>query len=131
MVCAQVVGFDATIAWCGAAGNFELNVMMPVIAHNLLQSIELLAKGARVFARRCVAGLEANRERCESNLERSLAMCTALAPAIGYDKAAAIAKTAFAEGLTVREVALKISGLPPEKLNELLDPLGQTKPSAG
>jgi fumarate hydratase class II len=122
---AQVIGNDAVITVGGSFGNFELNVMMPVIAHNLLQSISLLANGARTFARRCVAGLEANREKCESNIERSLAMCTALAPVIGYDQAAKIAKVAAETNRTVREVAAEISGLDPQRLEELLDPRKQ------
>jgi fumarate hydratase class II len=122
MVAAQVVGNDATIAWANALGsNFELNVMMPVIAYNLLQSIELLASAAMHLADRCVAcgpdvkvwgttrGIEADLERCRSLIEGSLAMCTALAPRIGYDAAAAIAKKAFAEGRTVRQIALELS----------------------
>src|SRR6185436_15189352 len=85
MVCAQVVGYDATIAWCGAAGNFELNVMMPVMAYDLLESIELLAAATKNFEAKLVSGLEANRERCGSLVEQSLAMVTVLAPVIGYD----------------------------------------------
>jgi fumarate hydratase class II len=125
---AQVIGNDATIAFCGASGNLELNVMLPVLAYNLLQSIELLANGSRVFARRCVAGLSANKEKCEANVERSLAMCTALAPVIGYDQAAKIAKIAYQTNRNVREVALEISGLSQSKLNEILDPARQTRP---
>jgi fumarate hydratase, class II len=124
-VCAQVIGNDAAITFAAASGNFELNVMMPVIAHNLLQSIELLANASRVFAQKCVAGLEADVERCRANVERSLAMCTALAPVIGYDKAASIAKVAHESGRTVREVAREMSGLAPEKLDALLDPWRQ------
>jgi fumarate hydratase, class II len=123
---AQVIGNDAAITFGGTFGNFELNTMMPVIAYNLLQSIELLANGARVFARRCVAGLKADAERCAATIERSLAMSTALAPAIGYDKAAKIAKVAHETGRTVREVAYELSGLPKDKVNELLDPRKQT-----
>ncbi len=123
---AQVIGNDATITFGGASGNFELNTMMPVIAYNLLQSIELLTNATRVFALRCVNGLEADVERCERNVERSLAMCTALAPVIGYDEAARIAKLASESGRTVREVALEISGISKEKLDELLDPKRQT-----
>ena len=81
MICAQVVGNDATIAWGGAAGNFELNVMIPVMAYNVLQSVTILANGCRLFADRCVEGLEANDERCEELVEQSLAMVTALNPA--------------------------------------------------
>ena len=123
---AQVIGNDATITFGGASGNFELNTAMPLIAYNLLQSIELLANACGVFTRRCVNGLEADIQRCESNLERSLAMCTVLAPVIGYDKAAEIAKVAYESNRTIREVALEMSGLPKERLNALLDPAGQT-----
>ena len=111
---AQVIGSDAA--------------MMPVIAYNLLLSIELLTNGARVFARRCVAGLEANVEACAATIERSLAMCTALAPVIGYDKAAKIAKIANETHRTVREVAYELSGLSKDKVNELLEPRKQTGP---
>jgi fumarate hydratase class II len=130
-VSAQVIGNDAAITFGGTFGNFELNTMLPVIAHNLLQSIELMANAARVFARRCVAGLEADAEKCESNIERSLAMCTALAPIIGYDKAAKIAKIAYETGRTVREVALETSGLDKAKIDKLLDPATQTEPGHG
>ena len=121
-VCAEVIGNDTTITFAGASGNFELNVMMPVIAHNLLESIDLLANGARVFAERCIAVLEAEATRSQANVELSLAMCTALAPVLGYDRAAAIAKAAYESGRTVREVAREMSGLPEERLDALLDP---------
>jgi len=127
-VCAQVQGNDAAITFSGSFGNFELNVMLPVMAHNLLQSIELLAKASEVFARRCVAGLEADREKCNSNLELSLSNCTVLAPVIGYDKAVKIAKVAFQTNRTVRQVALEISGLDKTRLDQLLDPARQTAP---
>jgi fumarate hydratase, class II len=100
--------------------------MLPVIAHNLLQSIELLANASRVFARRCVEGLEAHAEKLEANIEGSLAMCTALAPMIGYDKAAHIAKVAFETNRNVREVATELSGLDNATLDRLLDPRTQT-----
>jgi fumarate hydratase class II len=125
-VCAQVLGSDAAITFGGSFGNFELNVMMPVMAHNLLQAIELLANGSQVFARRCVAGLEVDREKCKANLELSLSNCTILAPVIGYDKAAKIAKIAYETNRTIREVAQEISGLDKAKLDELLDPATQT-----
>ncbi|HEX4120678.1 MAG TPA: class II fumarate hydratase [Verrucomicrobiae bacterium] len=125
-VCAQVMGNDAAVTFSGSFGNFELNVMMPVMAHNLLQSIELLSKGSEVFARRCVSGLEVDREKCRANLELSLSNCTILAPVIGYDKAAKIAKVAYETNRTIREVALEISGLDKGKLDELLDPGKQT-----
>jgi fumarate hydratase, class II len=129
-VCGQVLGNDAAITFGGVFGNFELNVMMPLIAYNLLQSIELLAQGCRVFARRCVMGLEADVQRCESNIERSLAMCTSLAPVIGYDAAAKIAKKAYESGRSIREVALEMTGLGKHRIDELLDPRKQTEPGA-
>jgi fumarate hydratase class II len=123
---AQVIGNDAAITFGSASGNFELNTLMPVIACNLLQSIELLANASRVFDHRCVNGLEADAEKCAANVEQSLAMCTALAPVIGYDNAAHIAKVAYETGRTVREVALEISGVDKSKLDQLLDPKTQT-----
>ncbi|HEX3798472.1 MAG TPA: class II fumarate hydratase [Verrucomicrobiae bacterium] len=128
---AQVIGNDAAIAFGGAFGNFELNVMLPVIAHNLLQAVEILASGSRVFARRCITGLEADIAKCEGNIENSLAMCTSLAPVIGYDKAAKIAKVAYESGKTIRQVALEISGLDKAKLDQLLDARSQTEPGTG
>jgi fumarate hydratase class II len=125
MACAQVIGYDAAIAWCCAAGNFELNVMMPVMAYDLLESVSLLAAGSRNFDRKCVRELQADGARAEGFVEQSLAMCTALAPEIGYEKAAAIAKEAYASGRTVREVARERSGLAEARLNELLDPRRQ------
>ena len=122
---AQVIGNDATIGFSGTFGNFELNTMLPVIAYNLQQSIELLANGSRVFAQHCVAGLEADAEKCESNIERSLAMCTALAPVIGYDKAAHIARVAYETNRTVRDVARELSGLDELTLTRLLEPRTQ------
>jgi fumarate hydratase class II len=126
-VCAQVVGNDAAITIGGLSGNFELNVMMPVMAHNLLQSIDLLANVVGQFNERCLQGLIADRKRCEGLIEESLAMCTALAPAIGYDRAAAIAKHAHETGKTVREIALAEQVLPEEELNRLLDPRPMTE----
>jgi len=128
---AQVIGHDAAVTFAGTFGNFELNTMLPVAAHNLLQAIDLLTAASRVFARRCVLGLEADRAKCEGNVEQSLAMCTALAPVIGYDKAAQIAKIAYEQGRTVRAVALETSGLDKAKLDELLDPVRQTEPGSG
>jgi fumarate hydratase class II len=103
--------------------------MMPMMVHNLLESVRLLASAARVFAERCVAGIEANADRCAELIEQSLAMCTSLAPLIGYDQAAAIAKEAFASGKTVREIALKNKVLDEARLNEALDAMSMTKPS--
>jgi fumarate hydratase class II len=123
---AQVIGNDATITFGGTFGNFELNAMLPVIAYNLLQSIEILANASQVFARRCVAGLEAEAAKSEANIERSLAMCTALATVIGYDKAARIAKVAYETNRNVREVAAELSGLDESTLSRLLDARSQT-----
>jgi fumarate hydratase class II len=128
---AQVIGNDAVITFSGTFGNFELNVMLPVIAHNLLQAIELLTSGSRVFANRCVKGLEADVAKCEGNIENSLAMCTSLAPVIGYDKAAKIAKQAYESGRTIRQVALEVSGLDKARLDQLMDARSQTEPGTG
>jgi len=125
---AQVVGNDAVITFGGLSGNFELNTMLPVIAYNLLQSIGLLANASRMFARRCVVGLQADVAKCRSSLEQSPALCTALAPVIGYDQAARIARLAHETGRTVREVALEMSGLEKAELEELLDPAKLTEP---
>ncbi|MEO8593875.1 MAG: class II fumarate hydratase [Candidatus Solibacter sp.] len=125
MVCAQVIGYDAAIAWCCAAGNFELNVMMPVMALDLIDSIEMLGAASRNFAGQLVDGLEADRGRAEGFIEQSLAMATALAPEIGYDKATELAKEAYATGRTIRQVALERSGIPEARLTELLDPQTQ------
>jgi len=127
MVSAQVIGNDTTIAIAGSSGNFELNVMMPVIAFNLLQSIEIVANASKLLAERCVDGLTANVERNRELVERSLAMCTSLAPIIGYDQAAAIAKEAFKTGRTVREIATEKQVLPPEELDKVLDARAQTE----
>jgi fumarate hydratase, class II len=125
MVCAQVVGYDATIAWCAAAGSFELNVMMPVMAWDLLDAIELLAAGSANFATRLVDGLEVDRARAEGFVEQSLAIGTALAPEIGYERAAGLVKEAYATGRTIREVAMEKKVLPTERLAQLLDARGQ------
>ena len=122
MVCAQVIGHDATISWAAGSGAFELNTMMPVIAYDLLASLELLAAASRNFAEQCIAGLEANQTRLFESLERSLALATSLTPEIGYERAAALAKAAHDSGRTIREVAEESSGIPKEKLAALLDP---------
>jgi fumarate hydratase class II len=118
---AQVIGNDATITFASTQGAFELNTMFPVVAYNLLLTIELLTNGCRLFTQRCVKGLEADVQKCADNVEKSLALCTALVPAIGYDKAARIAKVAYDTGRTVRDVALEISGLDKSKVETLLD----------
>jgi fumarate hydratase class II len=105
-----------------------LLVMLPVMAYNLLQSIELLGSASENFAARCIEGIEANEARCRSLIEESLAMCTALAPEIGYEAAAKIAKDAYKSGKTVRTVAQEQRVLPDKRLTELLDPWRMTKP---
>jgi fumarate hydratase class II len=119
-VAAQVMGNDTTIMIAGQGGYFELNVMLPVIAHNLLQSITLLASAARVFAEKCILGITANQKACEAYVEKSLALATALLPKIGYDKAAALAKRAYDTGKTIREVALAEKVLSEDELDTLL-----------
>ncbi|HLS89449.1 MAG TPA: class II fumarate hydratase [Sphingobacteriaceae bacterium] len=128
MVCAQVIGNDAAIAVAGQHGNFELNVMMPVMAHNLLQSIEILANACDIMTERCVKGIKANRERCEELVEWSMAMVTSLVPVLGYDTAAQVAYAAYNEGRTVREVLRDRKLLPEDELNRLLDPWSMTEP---
>ena len=120
-VAAQVIGNDTTITIGGLGGNFELNVMMPVIAYNLLQSIDLLAAAAAVFAEKCVAGISAHREACAAFIERSLALVTGLVPRIGYDRAAAVAKKAYDSGRTVRDVLTEDRILPKEEIDKLLN----------
>jgi fumarate hydratase class II len=128
MVCAQVIGNDAAITWAGANGNFELNVMMPVMAHDLLESIRLLANVIDGFCEKCVTGIVANKERCQELVELSMAMVTSLAPKIGYDRAAEIAKESAKTGKTVREICREKKVLPEEELNYALDPVAMTRP---
>jgi fumarate hydratase class II len=131
-VVAQVIGNDAAVAWGGAAGNFELNVMLPVIARNLLESVRLIANVSRVFADRCVSGIEANEERCREYAESSPSIVTPLNHYVGYDEAAKIAKQALKERKTIREVVVERGHVPEkiteEKLDEVLDVLSMTKP---
>jgi fumarate hydratase class II len=131
-VVAQVVGNDAAVAWSGAAGNFELNVMLPVLARNLLESIRLLANVSRVFADRCIAGIEANEERCREYAESSPSIVTPLNHYVGYDEAAKIAKQALAERKTIREVVVERGHVPDriseQQLDEVLDVLSMTRP---
>jgi fumarate hydratase class II len=130
-VAAQVVGNDSTITFASGLGSsFELNVMMPVMAYNLLQSIDLLSSAARVFADRCVAGIQANRARCESLVEQSLAMGTSLAPLIGYDQAADIAKESLKTGQTIRQIARQRKVLDDAALERALDAARMTQPQA-
>ena len=128
MVCFQVIGHDLTIAMAAQAGQLELNVMMPVIAHTLFQSLTILARGIAAFTARCVAGIRVDAERCRRYAEETLALATALTPRIGYDRAAALAKEAWATGRPVREVAAAQGILTPAELAEILDPQRLTEP---
>jgi fumarate hydratase class II len=126
MVAAQVIGNDATITIAGQSGNFQLNVMLPVVALNLIQSIELLASASRVLADSAIAGFKVNKARLDEALERNPILVTALNPVIGYEKGAAIAKQAYKEGRAIREVAEQETDLGAAKLKKLLDPLELT-----
>lgn len=119
----QVMGNDTAIALAGQAGNFELNVTLPLLSHNLLQSIDLLAKASKMFADKCLHALSANQQQCESYIEKSLALVTALVPHIGYDRAAELAKKAYETNRTVRDVALDAKVLPAGQIDDLLGPL--------
>jgi len=127
MACAQVMGNHTTITIAGQSGNFEINVMMPVTAYNLLQSISLLAAVARNFTRQCLQDLKAT-TRGPEMVERGLAICTSLAPVIGYDAAADISKQAYKTGRTVREVAREKTNLSEEDLERILNPENMTRP---
>ncbi|HEV2109626.1 MAG TPA: class II fumarate hydratase, partial [Thermomicrobiales bacterium] len=128
---AQVTGNSLVVTMGGQWGQLDLNVMLPVMARNLVESIRLLANVSRVFVDKCLAGTEANVERCESYIERSISMATALNPLIGYERAATIAKQAYATGRTVREIAYEESGLDRKRVDEALDPRRQTMPDTG
>lgn len=128
MVCAQVIGNDATITIAGQSGNFELNVMMPVAAHNLLQSIDLLTTSCTNLTNQCINGITATTAGPD-NVEQGLAICTALAPIIGYDAAADIAHKAAASGETIRQVALRETDLDPTTLDKALNPFSMTEPN--
>ncbi len=128
MVCAEVVGHDATVAWSGAAGTFELNAMTPVIASALLQSIEVLSSAMRLFATRCVAGITADEARCRDLAERSPSLVTALAEKIGYDRAAVLARRSVETGRTIRSLCRDEAVLPDDELERLLDLRAMTGP---
>ena len=119
---AQVMGNDTTIMLGGQGGYFELNLMLPLIAHNLLQSVDLLASASRAFAEKCIMGLKANRMTCAGYIEKSLALVTGLVPKIGYDRAAAVAKRAYETGKTIREVVLEEKILSEAEADRYLNP---------
>jgi fumarate hydratase class II len=127
-VCAQVIGNDTAVCWGGANGNLELNVMMPMIAHNILENIRLLTGVSRVFQDKCVSGITANRAHCEELVERSMALVTSLAPIIGYDRASEIAKESATTGKTVRQISKSKKLMTDSELDKALDPIAMTKP---
>jgi fumarate hydratase class II len=127
MVAAQVIGNDATITVAGQSGNFQLNVMLPVIAYNLLESVRLLASAYRALGKDAIAGFKVNQARLAEALDRNPILVTALNSVIGYDKGAAIAKQAYKEGKPIREVAAQMTDLPKEELARLLDPAELTR----
>jgi fumarate hydratase, class II len=131
MVCAQVIGNHVTVSMAGASGHFELNVYKPVIIYNVLQSIRLLADGARSFNDKCVVGIEANLDRIDELLYRSLMLVTALNPKIGYDNAAKVAKKAYADGTSLKEAAIALELLTAEEFDELVRPAKMLGPNAG
>lgn len=126
MVAAQVMGNDTTINVAASQGNFELNVYKPVIIYNFLQSVRLLADGMRSFRIHCLEGLEANEDAMQELVDRSLMLVTALNPHIGYEKAAKIAKTAFAEDLSLKEAAIRSGFVTAEQFEAWIDPLAMT-----
>jgi fumarate hydratase class II len=127
MVAAQVIGNDATIAMAGQSGNFQLNVMLPVVAHNLLQSIEILANASTVLADKAIAGFTVNEDKIQQALGRNPILVTALNPVIGYELGAAVAKKAYAEGRAVKDVAAEMTDLSEDELDRLLDPAALTE----
>jgi fumarate hydratase class II len=129
MACAQVMGNDVTISVAGQSGNFQLNVMLPVIAYNLLQSIKLLGNSATVLAQKAIAGFSVNREKLAEQLARNPMLVTALNNIVGYEKSAAIAKQAYLEGKPILEVAAVVTGMSPEELERLLNPVNLVRPS--
>ena len=128
MTAGQVIASDSAILQGGLGSYFELNMMMPLMAYNLLNSIQWMANAVVAFTERCLVGIQADRERCQEHLERNLALATGLAPTIGYDRAAEISKEAFLSGQTVRQVALEQKVLPEEALDRALDPRKMTEP---
>jgi aspartate ammonia-lyase len=131
MVCAQVIGNHTTITVAGQSGNFQLNVMLPVVAHNLLQSIELLANASRALADSAIKGFKVRHDIIAGALERNPILVTALNPVIGYEKGAATAKQAYKEGRPIKDVARETTGLSKAELDKLLDPLALTKGGVG
>jgi fumarate hydratase class II len=128
MLCCQVLGNDVAVNIGGASGNFELNVYKPLIAHNFLQSVRLLADGMHSFDEHCVRGIQANRDRIADLMERSLMLVTALAPHIGYDRAAQIAKQAHHDDSTLKQAALALGYVTAEEFDRWVQPSKMTGP---
>jgi len=128
-VCAQVIGNDVAITLGGQGGVFELNMMLPLIAHNLIQSIEILSNGANMFTNKLIKDLNVNKEKCFDYIEGSLAMCTSLVPVLGYDKAAEIAHKAYDTGKTIKEICIEEALFDEKELDELLNPNAMIKPT--
>ena len=128
MVCVKVIGNHNGITMAGSHGHFELNVFKPLIAHNILQSIEIMADSSKMFALYCVKGIKADKKRIQQLLDSTLMLVTALAPKIGYDKAAKIAKTAHKNGTTLKEEVLKEGILTEKDYDKIMNPLKMTKP---
>ena len=128
MVAARVMGNHTTVTVAGSRGNFELNVMMPVLGHALLESVTLLSNIARAFTDRCVVGIEANEERARELLERNPSIATALNPYIGYDEAAVVAKESAKRGVSVRQIVRERELLPEDQIDEALDVRSMTEP---
>ena len=127
MVCAQVIGNDATIVTAGQSGNFQLNVMLPVVAHNLLQSINILANASTCLANSAISGFTVNEDKINEALTKNPILVTALNPVIGYEKGVLIAKKAYAEGRPIKDVAREETDLTDDELDRLLDPTGLVK----
>ena len=120
-VSSQVIGNDHTITFCSSNGNFELNTMLPVMAHNILESISLLTSSTRIFEEKLIIGLEANTEKLDENIQKNLILVTALVPKIGYDKAAEVAKEAVSKNVTIKEILVEKELIPESEIDELLD----------
>ncbi|MYG10708.1 MAG: class II fumarate hydratase, partial [Rhodobacteraceae bacterium] len=130
MVCAQVMGNDAGVGFAGSQGHFELNVFKPMIAHNVIQSIQLLSDSTKSFVERCVSGIKANEARINFLMEESLMLVTALSPVIGYDKSSKVAKLAHSKGSTLKEAALELGYVTSEEFDRIVDPAQMVGPDS-
>jgi fumarate hydratase class II len=122
MICAQVFGNQSTISFCASQGNFQLNVMMPVIALNFLESVNLLSDGLQSFITKCVVGIKIDERKIQFNLKNSLMLVTALSPKLGYAKAAGIAKYAYEHNLTLKQAAIKLNLITSREFDKIVDP---------